>query len=161
LVDIDFGLLFVQAVTFGLAVLLLWRLFWKPLARFMRQRSERVERSIEEAEDARAQARRLEVDLRHRLAGIEAEARALLERAAKEGRAEREAVLAEAQAEAKRLIDEATRQIGIEREKTVRELRSETVTLAMLIAERALRQSVDPEIQQRLAREFIAGLKSG
>jgi F-type H+-transporting ATPase subunit b len=161
LLEIDFGLLFVQAVTFGLAVLLLWRLFWKRLARYMQQRTERIERSIEEAEDARAQARRLELDLRHRVAKIDDEARALLARAAEEGRAERDKILAEAQAEAKRLLDVATRQVAAERERTVRELRNETVTLAMLIAERALRQSVDPEIQQRLVREFVAGLKNG
>lgn len=161
MLEIDFGLLFVQAVTFGLAVLLLWRLFWKPLSRFMQQRTERIERSIEEAEDARAQARRLELDLRRRLDAIDAEARTVLARAAEEGRAERDRVLAEAQAEAKRLLDAATRQVAAEREQTVRELRNETVTLAMLIAERALRQSVDPEIQQRLVREFVTGLKNG
>lgn len=161
MLEIDFGLLFVQAVTFGLAVLLLWRLFWKPLSRFMQQRTERIERSIEEAEDARAQARRLELDLRRRLDAIDAEARTVLARAAEEGRTERDRVLAEAQAEAKRLLDAATRQVAAEREQTVRELRNETVTLAMLIAERALRQSVDPEIQQRLVREFVTGLKNG
>jgi F-type H+-transporting ATPase subunit b len=158
LISIDPALLFVQAVTFGLAVLLLWRLFWKPLTRFMRRRSDRIEHDIEAAEQARAEARRLELDLRRRLDRVEEEAKALLGRAAEESRAAREKLLADAHEEARRLIEDAGRQASAERERAARELRADTVALAMLIAEKALQQSVDPAVQQRLVREFVTEL---
>jgi F0F1-type ATP synthase membrane subunit b/b' len=66
----------------------------------------------------------------------------------------------DAEAEAKRMLDDAGDRIAEERRRTARELRTETVTLAMLIAERALKQSVEPAVQERLVKEFAERLRN-
>jgi F-type H+-transporting ATPase subunit b len=160
-VSIDGSLLFIQAVTFGLAVLVLWRFFWKPLAKFMAARRHAIEQDIATAREGRESAERLQAQLEKRLAEIDAEAARLLQLASDESKRTREQILKEAQDEARRLLDNAGRQIAEERIRAIRDLRAETVALSMLIAEKALKQSVDAQVQHRLVDEFVTELKHG
>jgi F-type H+-transporting ATPase subunit b len=160
-VRIDPALLFIQAVTFGLAVLVLWRFFWKPLMKFMAARRHAIEQDIATARESRESAERLQAQLEARLAEIDAEAARLLQQASDESKRTREQILKEAQAEARRLLDNAGRQIAEERVRAIRDLRAETVSLSMLIAEKALKQSVDAQVQHRLIDEFVTELKHG
>jgi F-type H+-transporting ATPase subunit b len=160
-VSIDWGLLFIQAVTFGVAVLTLWRFFWKPLAKFMEGRRYAIEHDIATARKDRETAERLRAQLEKRLAEINAEAASLLHKASDEGKRTREQILKEAREEAQRLLDNAGRRIAEEQARAVRDLRAETVALSMLIAEKALKQSIDARVQHRLVDEFIAELKLG
>jgi F-type H+-transporting ATPase subunit b len=158
LVKIDPTLLFVQLLTFGLAVLLLWRLFWKPLAKFMRDRADRVDHDIRSARTLRAEAEQLKVHWDTRMADAEEKANAILQLGAEEGGRRRAEIVRDAEAEAKRIIEEAGNRIAEERRRTARELQTQTVALAMLIAEQALRQSVDQSVQERLVKEFAQKL---
>jgi F-type H+-transporting ATPase subunit b len=161
LVKLDPALLFVQLLTFGLAVFLLWRFFWKPLARFMGARSAGIERDLTEAQKQRADAEALYGQMKERLAEIDERAAALLALAEEEGRKNRAEVIREAQAEARRMLENASRQIAEEKVRAIRELRAETVNLAALMAEKALKQSLDPELQRRLVDEFARELADG
>jgi F-type H+-transporting ATPase subunit b len=158
LVKIDPALLFVQLLTFGLAVLILWRFFWKPLTRFMDARRRAIEQDIATAKQSRAAADGLEEEYRARLARIDEEAQAIMKRAADEGRSVKDEILREAQAEARRMLESTGRRIAEERVRAVRELRAETVSLAVLMAERAMKQTVDPKLQDRLVTEFAREL---
>jgi F-type H+-transporting ATPase subunit b len=160
-VEINPYLLLIQAVTFGLAVFILWRFFWKPLVKFMDARRHAIEQDIETARKSRESAEKLQVQLTQRLAEIDTEARRLLQQASDESKLAREQILKEAQAEARRLLDNAGRQIAEERVRAIRDLRAETVALSLLIAEKALKQSVDAKVQHRLVDEFVTELKRG
>jgi F-type H+-transporting ATPase subunit b len=155
LVRIEPALVFVQVLTFAFAVFLLWRFFWKPLARFMDGRAHGIERDLAEAKQQRAEAEALYRQMRERLSEVDERAEALIALATEEGQKNRARILAEAQEEARRIIDGARRQLAEEEERARRELRAETVALAMLIAEKAMRQSVDPKLQQRLVDDFV------
>jgi F-type H+-transporting ATPase subunit b len=159
MIKIDPALLFVQIVTFLLAIVILWRFLWKPLTKFMEKRTRGIEQDLANAKKSREQAEELEAQFKARLAQIDEETRVILRRAADESKQLRDRMLAEAQEEARRLIQNASRQIETDQRHAIRELRTETVRLAVLIAEKALKQSVDPEVQERLVKEFVEGLK--
>ena len=132
MVSIQPALLLVQLLTFGGAVFLLWKFFWKPLNRFMKNRSDRIEYDIRSAGELKTEAESLKRNWDKQMV----------------------------EAEAKRMLDDAGDRIAEERRRTARELRTETVTLAMLIAERALKQSVEPTVQERLVKEFAERLRN-
>ena len=161
MVSIDPVLLLVQLGTFLVAVFLLWRFLWKPLAKFMEARRYAIEQDIENARKNRETAEQLRAQIDLRLAEIDTEARRLLQVANDESKRTREQILKEAQAEARRLLDNAGRQIAEERVRAIRDLRAETVALSLLIAEKALKQSVDAQVQHRLVDEFVTELKHG
>jgi len=161
MVDINPALLFVQAATFLFAILILWRFLWKPLAKFMDKRTRGIELDLANAKKSRELAEELEAQYKARLAQIDEETRDILRRTADESKQLRERMLADAQEEARRLVKNAGHQIEADMRNAIRELRAETVRLAMLIAEKALRQSVDQRVQERLVREFVDGLRNG
>ena len=160
MIKIDPALLFVQIATFLFAIVILWRFLWKPLARFMEKRTRAIEQDIASAKESREQAEKIEAQFKTRLAQIDEEARTLLRRAADEGKQLHDRMLSEAQEEARRLIQNASRQIETDKLHAIRELRAETVRLAVLIAEKAMKQSVDQKVQERLIKEFVEGLKN-
>jgi len=159
MIDINPGLLFVQIATFLFAIVILWKFLWKPLAKFMEKRTHAIEQDIANAKKSREQAEEMEAQYKARLAQIDEEARGILRHAADEGKQLRDRMLADAHEEARRLVENASRQIETDQRHAIRELRAETVRLAVLIAEKALKQSVDPEVQERLIKEFVEGLK--
>ena len=148
-------------MTFGVAALTLWRLFWKPLAKFMEARSYAIEHDIATARQSRESAEQAQAKVDKRLAEIDIEISGLLQKASDESKRTREQILKEAQDEARRLLDNTGRQIAEERGRAIRDLRAETVALSMLIAEKALKQSVDAQVQHRLVDEFVKELKLG
>ncbi len=159
MISINPALLFVQMATFLFAILLLWRFLWKPLARFMEKRTLGIQQDVANAKKTREQVEELETQMKARLAQIDEEARGIIRRSADEGKQLRDRMLAEAQEEARRLIQNASHQIETDKLHAIRELRTETVRLGVLIAEKAMKQSVNPETQERLIQEFVEGLK--
>jgi F-type H+-transporting ATPase subunit b len=161
LVKIDFVLLGIQLATFGFAVFLLWRLFWKPLAKFMRDRREGIEHDLAEAQRSRTESEAMYAQMKERMSEIDERAAAAIAVAEEEGRKSRAEIIRDAQAEAKRLLEGASRQIVEEKVKAIGELRAETVNLAALMAEKALGQSLDSKVQQRLVDDFAKELDRG
>jgi F-type H+-transporting ATPase subunit b len=159
-ISIDPALLLVQTATFLLAVVILWRFLWKPLAKFMEKRTLLIEQDVANAKKGREQAEELEAQLKSRLAKIDEESRGIMRHAADEGKQLRDRMLSEAQEEARRLIQNASRQIETDKLHAIRELRAETVRLAVLIAEKAMKQSVNQEVQERLVKEFVEELRN-
>jgi F-type H+-transporting ATPase subunit b len=160
MISINPALVFVQIATFLFAILILWRFLWKPLARFMEKRTRGIEQDMANAKKTREEAEQLETQMKARLARIDEEARGIIRRSADEGKQLRDRMLAEAQEEARRLIQNASHQIETDKLHAIRELRAETVRLGVLIAEKAMKQSVNQEVQERLIREFVEGLKN-
>ena len=160
MVSIEPVLLLVQLLTFGAAVFLLWKFFWKPLNRFMKNRADRIDYDIRSAGELKTEAESLKRKWDSQMAEAEAKAQVIIQQGIEQGGRRRDEIVRDAEAEAKRRLDDAGDRIAEERRKTVRELRTETVALAMLIAERALKQSVDPAVQARLVEEFAERLRN-
>jgi F-type H+-transporting ATPase subunit b len=160
LVSIEPVLLLVQLLTFGAAVFLLWRFFWKPLNRFMKNRADRIDYDIRSAGELKTEAENLKRKWNAQMAEAEAKAQVIIPQGVEQGGRRRDEIVRDAEAEAKRRLDDAGDRIAEERRRTARELRTETVALAMLIAERALKQSVDPAVQARLVKEFAEKLRN-
>ena len=160
MVSIEPALLLVQLLTFGAAVFLLWKFFWKPLNRFMKNRADRIDYDIRSAGELKTEAENLKRKWDSQMVEAEEKAQAIIRQAVEQGGQRRDEIVRDAEAEAKRRLDDAGDRIAEERRRTARELRTETVALAMLIAERALKQSVDPAVQARLVKEFAEKLRN-
>ena len=160
MVSIQPVLLLVQLLTFGAAVFLLWRFFWKPLNRFMKNRADRIDYDIRSAGELKTEAENLKRKWNTQMAEAEDKAQVIIQQGVEQGGRRRDEIVRDAEAEAKRRLDDAGDRIAEERRRTARELRTETVALAMLIAKQALKQSVDPAVQARLVKEFAEKLRN-
>ena len=159
MIEIDFRLLLAQIASFLVALFILWKLFWGPLTRMIEQRRGAIDKDIGDARKGKADADKLRRDYEQQLSEIEVRAKSLLEAATADGKQAREEILKAAHEQARIFLENAKHEIGVERELATKQLRRETVDLAVLIAEKILRQQVDGGTRERMLDEFVKGLK--
>lgn len=159
MIEIDPWILLAQVASFLVAVFILWRFFWGPLTRMMESRRAGIGKDIEDARKGREEVEEIKREYQAQLCGIDAKAKQILEAAAEDGKATKEEILQAAQAQARSFLDNARVEIETEKQLAMAELRKETVDLAVLIAEKILKQSVDQATRQRMLDEFIDQLR--
>ena len=114
-------------------------------------------REARDLEGKRAQALAHE-EKRHyeqELRGIDAKARQRLTEAVAEGQKVGAEIRQQAQAEAVRRLERAQDDIARESEKAKERIKQQVIDLALLSAEKILRQKLDDPAQRRLAGEFV------
>lgn len=143
-------------ISFGLLLLLLTVLFYRPLGRVLDERRKRIaeglkasESAQEEAEEARAEARAEIQKGREEAQQLVAQAQAIAARIEEEARAG-------AQERADQMIERARQEIEAERDLAVQQLRGEFADLAISAAERVVGQALDRDDHQRLIADVLA-----
>src|SRR5438876_3621653 len=132
--------LIVQGVNFLLLLGVLHYLLYKPLIGKMQERTAAIQKSLEEAQAARAEAARQQEENAARLRAAYAEAAAIRAQALKEAAEEHKRLVDAARAEAHRLIDGARAEVGGDVRRARDELRREGAELATAVAEKLVRK---------------------
>ena len=160
LISVDKSLI-VQAVNFGLLLLVLWKLLYRPFVAKMEERTAAIKASLDEAQRARAEALRQQEDNAARLRASYAEAQAVREAALKEAAEEQRRLVGAARAEAQRLVAAARAQIDGDVRRARDELRQEMSDLATRVAERLIRRSLRDEDHRRIVDDAIKSAGRG
>ena len=147
--------LLAQVVNFGLLLFILWKLAYKPVLKVMDDRKQRIQESLDYAENAKKQAAEQQKEFDRKLADARREAQAAATVAAQAGEKERAVILAQAREDARKMIEQAKEQIEYERKQMLAELREEVVQLSLLAAEKVVSQSLDEQAHHRLINDFL------
>lgn len=158
LINLDKSLL-VQMVNFLILLLILWRLLYRPLLAKMQERTQAIQRSLEEAQTARAEIVRQQEENTARLRQAHAEAASIRERALKDAGEEQKRLLEAARAEAQRIAETARAQLDADVRRARDELRREVAELATAVAEKLVRKSLREEDHRRVVADAIGQLK--
>lgn len=134
--------------------------FFRPVQEFLDKRAEHVRTEIEAAESSRAEAAELLATYEEKLREAKDEARRIIEEATKQAASTRAEIEAEARQQAEQMLKRAEREIRLERDKALASLRDEVGELSLLAASHVLGQKLDLETDQRLVREFLAGMEN-
>lgn len=156
----DIGLAFWTVLTFLLTALLLGRWGWGPLVGALEAREARLAGEREAAEKARREAEAISARLQKDLQELDQRVQAALARASREGQKVREEILSGAQAQARELLEKSRKQLEYEKENLLRQMRRDMTDLATGAAEKILRQSVDPGVQERALKDFFKELEN-
>jgi F-type H+-transporting ATPase subunit b len=150
--------LIVGIVAFIVLFALLWKVALPRANQVLEERTENIEGKLEQAERERQQAEELLRQYRERLASADQEAQRLID----EGRANAERLrrdlMAKAEQEANRVIEQGREAIRGERDRAVRQLRTEVGSLAVELATRVIGDSLDRDRQLRLIDQYIEQL---
>ena len=155
LINFDKSLI-VQGVNFLLLLVVLKYLLFKPLVGKMQERTAAIQKSLEEAQAARADAARQQDENAARLRTAYQEANAIREQALKEAAEEQRKLVEGAQAEARRLVEGARAQTEADIRRAREELRREVATLAVAVAEKLVRKSLQEPDHRRIVDDAIA-----
>jgi len=158
MLNTEWGLMVWTLITFGLAVLVLWKYAFGPLQRVIDERRARIQESMDSAEQTRAEAQRLLDEYKQTLAEVRGEAEEILERSRSAGEATKAEILAESRAHAERVVTKAHEQIERETRAALRELKAQVAELTLLATEKVARSSLSEADQRRLIDEALADL---
>jgi F-type H+-transporting ATPase subunit b len=131
MLEINPPLLISQTVTFAVMAGVVWKLSWKPLLKFIKDRQDSIRQSIENAEQMRLAASQLEQDYQQRLLQVEQQTKDLIALAKLEGNRAKDEVLATTQKEIAEMKKRAQEHLDLERDQIVRELRDKVISLSM------------------------------
>jgi F-type H+-transporting ATPase subunit b len=143
----------------GVIVLAIVFLLWKALPKLFRSRSEKLQKSLEEARRATDQANQLMAEVEARLARLDGEVEAMRATMERDSADEEKRILAAMEAEKQRIIASAEQEIAAVQAGAQRDLKKFAADLAIDNAMRRIQLSA--ETDRALVKEFGEGMGSG
>ena len=160
LLNPDFGVLALTVVNFLLLVWLLHKLAWKGLIAALDRREKQIADNQAAAAQARQEAEQLKQALDEKLQHISAEAAQKIQEAVAIGNTQKEQLLAQTQEQAERLLAQAKEQIEAEKEKALKEARSQIAHTALLAAQRLTQQQLNASSSEQLVEQVLNDISS-
>jgi F-type H+-transporting ATPase subunit b len=159
LLNPDTGLMVWTITTFLVLVFVLGKFAWKPMVQTLNDREAGIRKAIDDAQAARSAAEQLKAQYEKELAQGQEKVQALLARTAADAQKIRETLLKDAEAEAQRLAAASRAQIEEEKNRVMRDLRKEVAHLSVLAAEKLVRHTVNPKVQDEILQDFFKDLE--
>ena len=149
----DPGLLFWMVLSFLIVFFLLAKYCFPVIVNAINKRKEFIESSIISAKEANAKLATIQEEGEKLLAEAKAQQKEIISAAMQEKQKILLAAQDEARTSAQQIVDDAAARIAAEKEKALREVRSEVATLAIDIAEKVLSEKMSSSAEQRKAIE--------
>jgi len=156
--DINGGVIIWTVVIFIILLALLYRLGYPELLKMVEERERRIQKQLEDAERANAEAQRLLEEHKKQIAAAHNQAQEILSKAKTVSQKERETLLAKAREEYDALLNRARKDIDAEKEKAIQALRREAVDLSIAAASRVIEANLDTDANRKLVTEFLESL---
>ncbi|MDR0399485.1 MAG: F0F1 ATP synthase subunit B [Treponema sp.] len=151
----------VTLINITLLFVILRVLLFKPVAKFMADRSRKIEEGIAGAESEKAQARQLLEQYQARLENADREAEAIIKNARESAEQEAERIVAEGRARSESMIAAARARIDSERQAAQALFKAEAAALVVAAAGRLLARNLNREDDRRLAAGLLKEVSAG
>lgn len=138
---IDVRLLIIQAVNFGITLVVLWWFLYRPLIKMIDERKTKIAKGVDDAAAAATARAATETEKSGIISKAEKEAEAVVDRAAEEGKKERAAIVKAAQDRAEVTLRDAELQAAEAKHRALKESDKEIAQTAVLAAEKILQKS--------------------
>ncbi|MDE2826581.1 MAG: F0F1 ATP synthase subunit B [Bacteroidota bacterium] len=160
LLSANVGLIVWWGLVFLALLLLLRRYAWGPITSALTEREETIASSLNRAEAALEESKRLQESNAQARRENELQAQRLLREAREEAQQLREREVLRTREEISALRNQAQEDIARDKEKALQALRSEVADLAILAAEKVLQENLDGSRQRVLVDRFIDDLSA-
>ena len=153
---INFPGLVAQIINFGILLVVLRLVAYKPVMKMLDERAARVREGIETAERIKEREADTAREVEERLEEVRKEGQTLIGQAQQISARIQEEAKQQAQTEAEGLLARARNEIRLERDSAIARLRGEFADITISAAERVIGQSLDRRAHQRLIEEVLA-----
>ena len=145
-------------VSFFVLMGLLTYFLYKPVRKFMADRTASIDKTIKDAQKTKEDAERLRGDYQSELAQAKSESQRIIEDAIKQGQKVREQMSIDAREEAARLIERAKAEVQLELDKAMAVLRDHVAELAISAASAVISKDIDGDTHAKLINDVIQGV---
>ena len=158
LIEVRLGLMVWTIVCFGLTFLVLRRFAFGPIQKIIDERRARIQSSIEEAEKARSEARRLLEEHRALIGQARGQSEQILSEARKVADSMARRVKEETEADRHRRLEETKRQIEAETQRALEQIRTEVAELTLIATTKVTGKVLEDADHKRLIDDAIRDL---
>jgi len=158
LISVTPGLMIWTIVCFLITLYVLKRFAFGPIQKMIDERREQIRQSIEAADAARDESRRLLEEHRQLIGQARGEAEAILTEARRTGESMEQRMREETEADRQRRIEETRKEIAAETARALEQIRSEVAELTLEAASRVVGRTLDAERDRELIAEAVGSL---
>ena len=148
-----------EVIWFSIVFVILFFLMKKfalpPLQEAMQERSNKIRRDLENAEQVRDEAQKILEDYQRQLADAKSEANRIIDEARQTAENLRKDLMKRAESEVEELRQKAKEDINAAQERAMSDLQARVGTMAIELAEKVVESSLDREANQRLIDSYI------
>jgi F-type H+-transporting ATPase subunit b len=158
LIQVTPGLMIWTIVCFLITLFVLRRYAFGPIQKGIDERRERIRQSLDEADRAREEARKLLEDHRKLIGSAKTDAEEILAEARRVAEANERRMRNELETDRQRRLEETRKQIEAETRRALEQIRLEVVDLSLLAATKVTGKALDDADHRRLIDEAVADL---
>ena len=158
LIDVVPGLMIWTLVCFAITFFVLRKFAFGPIQKTIDERRDRIRSAVEEAENARAEARRLLEEHKELIGQAKGEAGEILAEARKIADSQRERAKEEIEADRQRRLEETRKQIEAETVRALEQIRAEVAELALAATAKVTGKVLDRDDHRKLIEDAIGDL---
>lgn len=147
-------------VVFGGLLFILSKFAWPNMLEGLKKRESNIRSALDEAEKAKSEAQRLQVELASERVKAAEQVRGMLEEARKDAAAFKDQVKSETQKEIAAERDRLRREIDMARDQALTDLWTRSTELATKISAKTIKREIRAEDHRKLFDEALAELKS-
>ena len=155
LVQVDPGLFIWTIVTFLVLLGLLAKFAWGPLLKALEERQEMIRKSLDDADQATQDLKRLHQESAQIIAAARADAQSIVAKSRVAAETVREDLKQKAKEEADALVRGAQRQIRLETARAVQQIRHEVVDLSLAVASKLIKKNLTQEDNDALIQDSL------
>ena len=144
-----------RILNFAVLMYILYKLAWKRLVNFFRNRREDIQTSLAETKDRRVEAEEKFKEYEVKLTKATDDIQNISEMIKAQGLAEKQKLIADADKAAEKMKEDARARMDQEMKKAGSQLRTEAVELSIKVAEDILKRNVSKEDHEKMVKEYM------
>ncbi len=152
---INLKLFIAQLINFAVVLLVLWKWVFKPVAKKLQERTDRIEKAMNDAASTSKEKEEFGKWKNEQIVNTRHEASVIIHQAQTDAGKVKEEILQKAKEEQQKLVEQAKAQIQQEKTQTITEAKSELADLVTNAAEKILRSKLDGSKDKQLIQDSL------
>lgn len=144
-----------QLINFTIVMVVLWLFVYKPIMKILEERSEKIEKSVKQADEIEARVSEIEKERETVIVEARRESQEILEKAKNDSELRGIEMIDSAKREVERVIVKGKKQLADEKGEMLKELKKDIVDIAMKAAARIINDEIDEKKSKSLAEEVV------
>lgn len=152
---IDLKLFLAQLINFAIIFFVLYKFAFKPIAKIMQERTDTIEKSLNDAKEVEQKLAETNVEQTRILNEAKKEALAIVENANQSAEANKQKLIEKTKEEVAVIINGEKAKIAQEKEESLKELKQEIAGLVVLAVEKVVKEKMDSGKDKEMIEDII------
>jgi F-type H+-transporting ATPase subunit b len=152
---LDYKLIIAQVVNFVLLLVILQRLAYKPVLKMIKDRTEKIEKSLKQAKKIEEELRNTEETKLAEIKKAKKESQEIIKEAYETSEKRSQESIEKTKAKTQEIVEKAKQEIKAEKENSVQKAKKEIADISILIAEKIIERNIDESKEKDLVDNVL------